>query len=209
MSIFTRWFGGGRKAPRVTLAELRVEEKRLEIRENQALARLEKIDREREEIFHQGAKTKSPARRRIYARRFTALSQRAQMLEREVLRIGKELITIGRLRAVLERERKGGKPLLERLKDEDIGRIMTLLEDDRISEEVYLQKIDSVLGIVTDKAYETEEIGEEGMEVLKAWERMDEGELDFDAGLREAAGRKERETGEQEPAADEREGDPA
>jgi hypothetical protein len=46
--------------------------------------------------------------------------------------------------------------------------------------------------------YETQDIGNEGMEVLKTWEAMDEGDLDFDQGLkeasesREAGGRKER-----------------
>ena len=55
-----------------------------------------------------------------------------------------------------------------------------------------------MLGVVNDPAYETQDIGNEGMEVLKTWEAMDEGDLDFDQGFkeasesREAGGRKER-----------------
>ena len=83
----------------------------------------------------------------------------------------------------------GAKNVLERLSDQDLGRIVAMLEDDRIGEEVYVQKLDTMLGVVTDPAYETQDLGSEGMEVLKTWEQMDEGELDFDEGLKEASHR--------------------
>mgnify|MGYP001326275519 CR=1 FL=1 len=63
-----------------------------------------------------------------------------------------------------------------------------------------------VLGVVNDPAYETTDLGEAGSDVLKTWERMDEGDLEFDEGLREAAqsesqgGQKEKEAGEADPA---------
>lgn len=109
-------------------------------------------------------------------------------------------MTLNRIRVILERQRQvpGSKNLLANLSDEDMGKITMLLEDDRISEEVYLGKLDLVLGVVNDPAYETQDIGNEGMEVLKTWEAMDEGDLDFDQGLKEASesrepgGRKER-----------------
>src|SRR6185436_19231647 len=99
--------------------------------------------------------------------------------------------------------------VLQRLKEEDLLKLTTLLEDDRISEEVYLQKLDLMLGVVNDSAYESADIGNEGLEVLKTWEQMDEGDLEFGEGLKEAVDRektggqkepKERETGEAEPA---------
>ena len=90
-------------------------------------------------------------------------------------------------------------------------KLSTLLEDDKISEEVYLQKLDTLLGVVNDPAYESADIGNEGMEVLKTWEQMDEGELEFGEGLKEAVGREksggqkdskeeEKEKGDAEPA---------
>jgi len=197
------------------LEEIRVEEKRLEIRENQHLRQIEKYDKLREEVFHQGAKNKSPARRRIYARRFGDYSQRIGMIERELSRVVKELMTLTRVRGILERQRQvpAAQNVLQRLKEEDLMKLTTLLEDDKISEEVYSQKLDMLLGVVNDPAYESADIGNEGLEVLKTWEQMDEGEMEFGEGLKEATGaereksggqkeskEKEPEAGEAEPA---------
>ena len=197
------------------LEEIRVEEKRLEIRENQHLRQIEKYDKLREEVFHQGAKNKSPARRRIYARRFGDYSQRIGMIERELSRVVKELMTLTRVRGILERQRQvpAAQNVLQRLKEEDLMKLTTLLEDDKISEEVYSQKLDMLLGVVNDPAYESADIGNEGLEVLKTWEQMDEGEMEFGEGLKEATGaereksggqkeskEKEKEAGEAEPA---------
>lgn len=213
MSILGKIFTKGKKGlTDLGLEEIRVEEKRLEIRENQHLRQIEKYDKLREDVFHQGAKNKSPARRRIYARRFGDYSQRIGMIERELTRVVKELMTLTRVRSILERQRQiPVQNVLQRLKEEDLISLTTLLEDDKITEEVYLQKLDALLGVVNDPAYESQEIGNEGMEVLKTWEQMDEGELEFGEGLKEATNRepsggqkeskeKESEAGEAEPA---------
>lgn len=213
MSILGKIFTKGKKGlTDLGLEEIRVEEKRLEIRENQHLRQIEKYDKLREEVFHQGAKNKSPARRRIYARRFGDYSQRIGMIERELTRVVKELMTLTRVRGILERQRQVPvQNVLQRLKEDDLLKLTSLLEDDRISEEVYMQKLDMLLGVVNDPAYESQEIGNEGLEVLKTWEQMDEGELEFGEGLKEATDRekaggqkeakeKEAEAGEAEPA---------
>ena len=212
MSILGKIFTKGKKGlTDFGLEEIRVEEKRLEIRENQHLRQIEKYDKLREDVFHQGAKNKSPARRRIYARRFGDYSQRIGMIERELSRVVKELMTLTRVRGILERQRQvpAAQNVLQRLKEEDLMKLTTLLEDDKISEEVYSQKLDLLLGVVNDPAYESADIGNEGMEVLKTWEQMDEGEVEFGEGLKEAVERektggqkesKEKETGEAEPA---------
>src|SRR5262245_30095107 len=212
MSILGQIFTKGKKGLNgLGLEEIRVEEKRLEIRENQHLRQIEKYDKLREEVFHQGAKNKSPARRRIYARRFGDYSQRIGMIERELSRVVKELMTLTRVRGILERQRQvpAAQNVLQRLKEEDLMKLTTLLEDDKISEEVYSQKLDMLLGVVNDPAYESQEIGNEGLEVLKTWERMDEGDLEFDDAFKEAAGhepsggskeKKEEEEPEAEPS---------
>jgi hypothetical protein len=189
MSILGKIFTKGKKGlTDFGLEEIRVEEKRLEIRENQHLRQIEKYDKLREDVFHQGAKNKSPARRRIYARRFGDYSQRIGMIERELTRVVKELMTLTRVRGILERQRQvpASQNVLQRLKEEDLMKLTTLLEDDKISEEVYTQKLDLLLGVVSDPAYESAEIGNEGLEVLKTWEQMDEGEMEFGEGLKEA-----------------------
>jgi len=206
MSILGKIFKGRRGLTDLSLEEVRVEEKRLEIRENQHLHQIEKFDKLREDVFHQGAKTKSPARRRIYARRFGEYAQRIGMVERELTRVVKELMTLNRVRSIMERSRQiPTQNVLQNLSEEDVVRLTTLLEDDKIGEEVYLQKLDSLLGVVNDPAYESQDIGNEGLEVLKTWEQMDEGELEFSEGLKEATqsekagGQKESKEKEEEP----------
>lgn len=200
MSILEKIFKRRKRLTDLSLEELRVEEKRLEIRENQHINQMDKLEKQREEAFNQGSKTKSPARRRVYARRFNEITQRVSIVERDLSRVVKELMTLNRIRTIVERQRQvpGSRSVLENLSDQDLGKITALLEDDRINEEVYVSKLDLMLGVVNDPAYESADIGNEGMEVLKTWEAMDEGELDFDEGLKEAssakegAGRKER-----------------
>ena len=211
MSILGNIFKTGRKGlTDLSLEEVRVEEKRLEIRENQHLHQIEKFDKLREEVFHQGAKTKSPARRRIYARRFGEYAQRIGMVERELTRVVKELMTLNRVRGIMERQRQvPTQNILQNLSETDLVKLTTLLEDDKVGEELYVQKLDTLLGVVNDPAYESQDIGNEGLEVLKTWEQMDEGELEFDQGLKEATQKekaggakeaKEEEKGEAEPA---------
>ncbi len=203
MSILGKIFKKRRGLTDLSLEEIRVEEKRLEIRENQHLHQIEKYDKLREDVFHQGAKCKSPARRRIYARRFGDYSQRVGAIERELTRVVKELMTLTRVRGILERQREiPVQNVLQKLSEEDVVRLTSLLEDDKITEEVYLQKLDSLLGVVNDPAYESADIGTEGMEVLKTWEQMDEGELEFDEGLKEATQR-EKQGGQKEPKEEE------
>lgn len=190
MSIFEKIFGRKKGLSGLSVEELRVEEKRLEIRENQHINQVDKYEKMRENVFNQGAKTKSPARRRVYARQFNEHSQRISMMERELSRVVKELMTLNRIRTIFERQKGiGGRNLLEKLSDADLGKIMGLLADDRVTEEMYVQKLDMMLGVVNDPAYESQDLGNDGMEVLKTWEQMDEGELDFDDGLKEASHR--------------------
>ena len=202
MSILGKIFKGKKTLGTASLEELRVEEKRLEIRENQHLNKIDKLDKQREEVFHQGAKTRSPARRRIYARRFGDTSQRITMIERELTRVVKELTTMNRIRSILERKRQAPiQNLLRSLKEEDMVELSTLLEDDKVSEEIYTQKLDVLLGVASDPAYDSADLGTEGLEIMKTWEQMDEGELEFGEGLKEAVNREgggKKESGEKE-----------
>ncbi len=206
MSILEKIFRRRKRLTDLSLEELRVEEKRLEIRENQHINQVDKLEKQREDVFNQGSKTKSPARRRVYARRFNEITQRVNIVERDLSRVVKELMTLNRIRVIVERQRQvpGSKSVLENLTDEDLGKITALLGDDRINEEVYLGKLDLMLGVVNDPAYEAGDIGNEGMEVLKTWEAMDEGDLDFDEGLKEASDSREAAGGRREKREKER-----
>lgn len=184
MSIFNKIFRRKKKITDFSVQELLREEKRLEIRENQMLSKVDQHEKEREKIFDLGAKTKSIVRRKMLARRFNDIMMRINLVERDLNRITKELMTISRVRTIIERTKSPVTGILAKMNDKNMAELEHLLEDDKITEEVYLQKLDSILGITTDPAYEVQDIGQAGMEILKTWEAMDEGEIEFEDGLK-------------------------
>jgi hypothetical protein len=184
----------GVKRKELTLDQVKREEIKLGIRETQTLSKLEKLEKEREDIFSKGMKIKSPPRRRQLARVYEMKSSGVKMLERELSVISKELTTVSALKLALERQqmsKDGVSRLLDRV---DEAKLMTALEDDKITQEMYVEKLNSVLSTVTDNAHQiTEDLGREGSEVMDVWQKMDEGEIDsFEDGLK-LADRKVRE----------------
>ena len=176
----------GVKKKELTLEQVKREEIKLGIRESQTLAKLEKLEKEREDIFAKGMKIKSPPRRRQLARLYELKSSGVKMMERELGVLSKELTTISALKMALERRQSskdGVSRILERV---DEAKLMTYLEDDKISQEMYLEKLNGVLSSVTEGASQiTEELGKEGSEVMDVWQKMDEGEIEnFSDGLK-------------------------
>ena len=166
----------GVKRKELTLDQVKREEIKLGIRESQTLSKLEKLEKEREDIFSKGMKIKSPPRRRQLARVYEMKSSGVKMLERELSVISKELTTVSALKLALERQqmsKDGVSRLLDRV---DEAKLMTALEDDKITQEMYVEKLNSVLSTVTDNAHQiTEDLGKEGSAVMEVWQKMDEG----------------------------------
>jgi hypothetical protein len=184
----------GVKRKDLSFEQVKREEIKLGIREGQTLSKLEKLEKEREDIFSKGMKIKSPPRRRQLARLYEMKSTGVKTLERELSVLSKEITTISALKLALERQqmsKDGVSRLLERV---DEAKLMTALEDDKISQEMYLEKLNGVLSTVTDSAHQiTEDLGKEGSEVMDVWQKMDEGKIDsFEDGLK-LADRKVRE----------------
>ena len=176
----------GMKKKEITLEQVKREEIKLGIRETQTLSKLEKLEKEREDIFAKGLKIKSPPRRRQLARLYEMKSSGVKMMERELGVLSKEITTISALKLALERRqtsKEGVSRILERV---DEAKLMTYLEDDKISQEMYLEKLNGVLSTVTDGAHQiTEDLGKEGSEVMDVWQKMDEGEIEnFTDGLK-------------------------
>jgi hypothetical protein len=109
-----------------------------------------------------------------------------KILERELATISKELTTIAALKLALERQQMNKDGVSRLLNRVDETQLMTALEDDKISQEMYLEKLNSVLSSVTDGAHQiTENLGKEGSEVMDVWQKMDEGEIEsFQDGLK-------------------------
>jgi hypothetical protein len=184
MSIIEKLF---KRRKNLSLDEVRIEEKRLELKENQIVKKLENYDRDKGEIFKRGAETKSKALRRIYARKFEEATKVMQLEERELIQISKEIRLLSRIRMVLERSQKtrSAIPLLERLNENQIHDLMKLIDTDTVKEAEFMEKVDLMLGL-TEREEATGDMGEEGMEVMKVWERMDDGQSDFEEGLKQA-----------------------
>lgn len=179
-----------KKKKKITLEEVRIEEKRLEIRENQLVKKLESTERRKNDLFRKGAETKTRALRRIYARKFEEATKQGQMEERELLRLGKELRVLSRLRMLLERRSRTSRTasLLERLDDSQLRELARLVDSQDLPDAEFDEKVDMVLGLTEQEPEEvTEGLGEEALEVMKVWEEMDRGQFEFEEGLRTAS----------------------
>ncbi|MBI2931557.1 MAG: hypothetical protein HYY16_07880 [Planctomycetes bacterium] len=172
-----KWFGARKRE--LSLTEVKREEIKLGIREKQTISKLERLEKEKEDIFSKGAKIKSPSRRRQLARLFDMKSQGVKMLEHELSVLSKELTTLAALKLALERRQmshEGTSHLLNRVNEVEL---MTVLEDDKISQEMYAEKLGEVMGIL-DEGIKTqiESLGHEGDEVVKVWQKLDDGEIE-------------------------------
>ncbi|MCC6739869.1 MAG: hypothetical protein IT452_12550 [Planctomycetia bacterium] len=168
------------------LDEVRREEARLSLRETQAIARLEQMEREKEEIFRKGTKIKSGIRRKQLARQFEQKKNEIGIAERELNRLGKEAVTIAAIRSAIQRKEDMKKGFLSVLNLAEEGELQRLLEDDKISYDLYMERLESVADASRDPAKDIiSEVGKEGAELIDIWQKMDDGEIDsFDAGLK-------------------------
>jgi hypothetical protein len=203
MSIFEAIFGAVKKE--LTLNEVKRAEIKLQMRENQTISKLERIEKEREELFTKGAKIKSPTRRRQIARQYEQKSHGVKMMEHDLTLISKELTTIKALKLAFERREMARQGIGHILNRVDEAELMTLLEDDKISQEMYAEKLNEVMNTVNDAnmADSLHDLGKEGSEVMNIWQKMDDGEIEdveeaiklADKAVREKTGKeKEAET---------------
>ena len=192
-----------KKKDGMSLETVRREEIRLGIKESQTIAKLEKMEKEREDIFGKGAKIHSPSRRRQLARLYDMKSQGAKMLERELAVMSKEITTIQAVKFALERQKSNKEGVSKILQRVDEAELMGLLENDKVSQEMYLEKLSSVLSSVTESPLSgIENLGKEGNEVMDVWQKMDEGEIaSFEDGLKLADKKVRQKQGEMEAEA--------
>lgn len=162
---FTQWFKEDGAPADLDDEDLRREERRLRIREDQAVARLQELLTVREDAFTRGAGTRSLALRRILARRFAGASTESAVLETEILRLGKDLVAV---RALL------------RLKAESNGKVRGLgaafpdlqvaYDDDRTGEAAWRDALLVALDLPRPDA-------DPVADVFRAWRALDAGEV--------------------------------
>ena len=147
MSIWSKFFPKAHRDPAPPDVDaVKREERRMEIREAQLLAEGEKLARERERLYQQGAETRAPEKRRILARKYMDCLAKLRRCEADQLRAAKEVLALMRIRTALEKARTAGSPLLEKFDEAEAMRLDTLLIDDQVSEEMYQEKLDALLG---------------------------------------------------------------
>lgn len=164
----------------LTLEDIKKEKRRLDIREGKALKKLEKLESRKEEVFRKGARVSSDLRRRQLARKYRQTEKKLDLVERKLNRISKQLVTLSAMGLALERREHLKEGLMGLVSDISEEEIREMLEDDRISYDMYMERLDDMLeesAVLSDEEF-LEEIGEEGREVIETWEAMDQGEFD-------------------------------
>jgi hypothetical protein len=175
----------GRK--KITAQDIRIEKIRLEQREKKLASDIEGMAKEKEELFRKGAGTTSKSLRMIYARKFEETTKRLQLMERESIRLWKEVRVITALNHVMEHTRgSGGERLLAKMTDGQMMDLMRLIDSDDIKGEVFNEKLDQMMGLIDATDAQKEPVGAEGQEILGIWEKMDEGAMELEEGLKKA-----------------------
>ena len=111
------------------------------------------------------------------------------MAARELNLRSKELLTVSRLRMVKENNEKGRALGRLNLTDKDVAKISAWIEDDNVSQDMYQDRLNSVLelGAENDKAsIESAGLSQAGQELMAIWNQMDRGAIKQEEGFEQA-----------------------
>jgi hypothetical protein len=169
MNFFT-WLTTKRKTlSTMTAAELRAQEMLLENERNRMQNRVQKLATDKQKVIERGAVEKTPELRRTYAQQFDLLHTEQMMLSRHLNIRSKELLTVSRLRMLRESAQRSG------LSSAGLGTIERLIESDKITTEMYQERLDTILQLGHEADTESAGVSAAGQELLKIWNDMDAG----------------------------------
>ena len=189
MALIDKIFGKKKTLSELNRQELRREEILLEKQRDRLFKKIDQITQDKQKIFQQGAMQKAPELRKALAQQFEMKTQEQLMAARELNLRSKELMTVGRLRMVKENSEKGRALGRLNVTDKDVARISQWIEDDAVTSEMYLEKLDSILelGEQADRdALAGATLKEAGTEIMNIWNDMDRGAIKQDEGFEEA-----------------------
>ncbi len=170
---FSTWFKPDGALQELSTDDLRREEHRLKIREEQLVARLQQVLGDKEEAFRRGAEHRSLSLRRILARKFATGAADQLLLERDLLRLGKDLVTV---RAFLSLSEGSKKP---KGVGDQVAELQVAYEDDKVGESSYRDSLGKSLGLA---APDFDPVAE----VFRVWRALDKGEFASVADARQA-----------------------
>jgi hypothetical protein len=189
MALIDKIFGKKKTLSELNRQELRREEILLEKQRDRLFKKIDQITQDKQKIFQQGAAQKAPELRKALAQQFEMKTQEQLMAARELNLRSKELMTVGRLRMVKENSEKGRALGRLNVTDKDVARISQWIEDDAVTSEMYLEKLDSILelGEQADRdALAGATLKEAGTEIMNIWNEMDRGVIKQDEAFQEA-----------------------
>jgi hypothetical protein len=178
MALIDKIFGRKKTLSQLSGMELRKEEILLTKQRDKLFKRIEQFATEKQKIFQQGATQKSPELRKALAQNFELKTQEQVMAARELTLRSKELLTVSRLRMVKENSERGKGAGRLNLTEKDVAKIGKWIEDDAVSQDVYLQKLDSLLELGSEADQESlaaSGLTAAGQELLNLWNQMDKG----------------------------------
>ena len=187
--VFLDWLPK-RKRPlsRMTRSELRRQELLLEKDRTQLLNKVNKIARDKQELFERGVKEKTPEVRRAFAQEFDLKTTEQLMLARQLNIRSKEMLTVSRLRMLRENaDRAGSSSKLGLIGEVDMLRLGRLIESDAVKAEVYQERLDEILSVGAAVDEGAAGLSEAGQAVMDVWDKMDAGAIaDATEGFDEA-----------------------
>jgi hypothetical protein len=189
MALIDKFFSRKKTLSELDRQELRKEEILLTKQRDRLFKRIEQISLDKQKIFKQGATQKSPELRKALAQDFELKTQEQLMSARELNLRSKELLTVSRLRMVKENTEKGRALGRLNLTDKDVARISQWIEDDSVSQDMYLERLNTILdlGAQSDKdAMAAAGLTSAGQELMNIWNEMDRGAVKEDEAFEEA-----------------------
>ena len=178
MALIDKIYGHKKTLSELNRQELRKEEILLTKQRDRLFKRIEQISTDKQKIFQQGATQKSPELRKSLAQQFEMKTQEQLIAARELTLRSKELMTVTRLRMVKENNESGKAAGRLNLTDKDVAKISQWIEDDAVSQDVYRDRLDTILdlGVQADRdAMESAGLTSAGQELMNIWTEMDRG----------------------------------
>src|SRR3954463_1452193 len=178
MALIDKLFSRKKTLSQLDRQELRKEEILLTKQRDRLFKKIETISGDKQKIFKQGATQKSPELRKALAQDFELKTQEQLMNARELNLRSKELMTVSRLRMVKEHNEKGRALGRLNLTDKDVAKISQWIEDDAVTQDMYVERLDSILdlGVQADKeALQSAGLTGAGQELMNIWNDLDRG----------------------------------
>jgi hypothetical protein len=202
MALIDQFFSRKKSLSQLDRQELRREEILLLKQRDKLFKRIEEVTGQKQKIFEQGARQKSPELRKALAMEFELKTQEQVLVAKELSLRSKELLTVSRLRMIKENQGRGRALGRLNLTDKDVAKMSQWIEDDTVTQDVYQERLDMLLeqGQQADK----ESLGRTGLstagqELMDVWGRLDRGAIKSQEAFEQADRAARRRAGEGTP----------